>query len=68
MALVPISLSAPGAVSAPDSDDPALLAAVTALRKGGEVVIRCVGRSPDPRCDRMLVKADDEWVLRPLKS
>tara|TARA_R110002094_G_scaffold1890_13_gene7914 strand:- start:1969 stop:3138 length:1170 start_codon:yes stop_codon:yes gene_type:complete len=67
MALVPISLSAPGAVSAPDSDDPALLAAVTALRKGGEVVIRCVGKSPDPRCDRMLVKADDEWVLRPLK-
>jgi len=67
MALVPISLSAPGAVSAPDSDDPALLAAVTALRRGGEVVIRCVGKSPDPRCDRMLVKADDEWVLRPLK-
>ena len=68
MALVPASPSEPGAVSAPDSDDPALLAAVTALRRGGEVVIRCAGEPLDPRCDRMLVKADDEWVLRPLKS
>ncbi len=68
MALVPAFPSEPGAVSAPDSDDPALLAAVTALRRGGEVVIRCAGEPLDPRCDRKLVKADDEWVLRPLKS
>ncbi|MBM70950.1 MAG: ATP phosphoribosyltransferase regulatory subunit [Haliea sp.] len=68
MALVPASADEPGAVSAPDNDDPALLAAVAALRKGGEIVIRCAGERPDPRCDRELVKADGEWALRPLDS
>jgi ATP phosphoribosyltransferase regulatory subunit len=68
MALAPAAADEPGAVSAPDSDDPGLLAAVAALRQDGEIVIRCAGERPDPRCDRELVKADGEWALRPLDS
>ncbi|MDP4789298.1 MAG: ATP phosphoribosyltransferase regulatory subunit, partial [Haliea sp.] len=68
MALVPAAASERGAVSAADVDDPALLAAIAALRTAGEVVIRCSGGKPDARCDRTLIQADGEWVLRPLNS
>ncbi|MDP5064056.1 MAG: ATP phosphoribosyltransferase regulatory subunit [Haliea sp.] len=68
MALVPAAASERGAVSAADVDDPALLAAIAALRAAGEVVIRCSGGKPDTRCDRTLIQADGEWVLRPLNS
>jgi len=56
----------PGAISMPDSDDPALRARVKELRTAGEVVINCLSGEPDARCDRQLQECDGEWQLLPL--
>ncbi|MEM8661094.1 MAG: ATP phosphoribosyltransferase regulatory subunit, partial [Pseudomonadota bacterium] len=66
--LVPTAADGQGAISVPDSDDPALAARVLALREEGEVVINCLGVAPDPRCNRELVKRDGEWVLSELSD
>ena len=55
-----------GAISMPGADDPALEAAVDALRGAGEIVINCLNSEPDPRCDRQLVEIDGEWLVHPL--
>jgi ATP phosphoribosyltransferase regulatory subunit len=55
-----------GAISAPDSDDPALAERVNELRGGGEIVINCLSAGQDPRCDRELVEENGEWQVRPL--
>lgn len=55
-----------GAISMPDSDDPALLAVVESLRGQGEIVINTLGGATDPRCDRALVEQDDGWQVAPL--
>jgi ATP phosphoribosyltransferase regulatory subunit len=64
--LLPPEAPPRGAVSMPDSDDPALLALADELRVGGEVVINCLSTRPDPRCDRQLVYRDNEWQVEPL--
>ncbi|MEM6581113.1 MAG: ATP phosphoribosyltransferase regulatory subunit [Pseudomonadota bacterium] len=66
--LVPAAADGQGAISVPDSDDPALAARVLALREEGEVVINCLGAEPDPRCNRELLKQDGEWVLSELSG
>ena len=55
-----------GAISMPGADDPALEAAVDALRGAGEIVINCLNSEPDPRCDRQLLEIDGEWLVHPL--
>ncbi len=67
LALVPAESDARGAISMPDSDDPALAAAAAELREAGEIVINCLGTDPDPRCDRQLLEHDGEWRLQPLE-
>ena len=57
-----------GAISAPVTDTPELLARVAALRAAGEVVINRLGADPDPRCDRQLVEIAGEWLVQPLAS
>lgn len=67
MGLLPASQPAPGAISMPDADDPALSAKVSELRASGEVVINCLSCDPDPRCDRQLVERDGGWAVQPLE-
>lgn len=68
IALFPAALSDSGAISAPVTDAPELLARVEALRAAGEVVINCLGTDPDPRCDRQLLEVAGEWLVQPLAS
>lgn len=68
MALFPATATERGAISAPATDAPGLLARVAALRAAGEVVINCLGAEPDPRCDRELVEVAGEWLVQPLAS
>lgn len=65
MTLLPVT---PGsrAISAPDSDDPALADAVRMQRAAGEIVINCLSGAPDPRCDRQLVEVNGQWQLQAL--
>jgi ATP phosphoribosyltransferase regulatory subunit len=63
MALAPMQAEVRGAISMPDSDDPALLAQVDALRAQGEIVINTLGAGVDERCDRALVEKDGHWVV-----
>lgn len=63
MALAPPNPHQRGAISMPDSDDPALLDQVDALRQRGEIVINTLGAAVDARCDRQLVETDDGWVV-----
>jgi ATP phosphoribosyltransferase regulatory subunit len=64
--LVPAERDKRGAISLPDSDDPALATKVAELREGGEVVINCLSTEPDTRCDRQLVEHDGTWQVLPL--
>lgn len=66
MALLPPESPVQGAISMPDSDDPALVSRAERLRAQGEIVINCLATDPDPRCDRMLVERDGEWVVEPI--
>ena len=66
--LVPSDSDSQGAISMPDSDDPALAAAVAALRESGEIVINCLSTDPDPRCDRELIEQDGAWHLQVLTT
>lgn len=68
MALLPPELPAQGAISMPDSDDPSLVSQAERLRAQGEIVINCLATDPDPRCDRVLVERDGEWVVQPLET
>lgn len=68
MALFPAAGPDGGAISAPVTDAPELLARVEALRAAGEVVINCLGADPDPRCDRQLLEVAGEWLVQPLAS
>ena len=68
VALLPPEPPAPGAISMPDSDDPSLASRAERLRAQGEIVINCLATDPDPRCDRLLVEQDGEWVVQPLES
>jgi ATP phosphoribosyltransferase regulatory subunit len=66
--LVPSDGDNQGAISMPDSDDPALAATVAALRESGEIVINCLSTDPDPRCDRQLIEQDGAWHLQVLTT
>lgn len=66
MGLLPTGDAAVGAINMPDSDDPALLEEVAALRGAGEVVINSLGGAVDTRCDRELVELDDQWQVQPI--
>ena len=68
LALIPEEDASCGAISVPDSDDPALAAAVTSLRQAGEIVINCLATDLDPRCDRELVELAGEWRAQPLEN
>ena len=68
VALLPPEPPAPGAISMPDSDDPSLASRAERLRAQGEIVINCLATDPDPRCDRLLVEQDGEWVVQPLET
>ncbi|TXS89152.1 ATP phosphoribosyltransferase regulatory subunit [Parahaliea aestuarii] len=68
MALLPAEETGRGAISMPDSDDPALLDRVAALRSAGEVVINCLAGVPDPRCDRELAERDGQWQVQALNT
>jgi ATP phosphoribosyltransferase regulatory subunit len=61
---------APRAIRAPWGEDPALRAAVRSLREGGQIVLAVLpGHEPQAQafeCDRELVLAAGQWVLRPL--
>ena len=67
LALVPRDEEPRGAISMPDSDDPALAAAVSKLREAGEIVINCLSTEPDPRCDRQLLEHDGEWRVQAIE-
>ena len=64
LALVPAEAATRGAISMPDSDDPALAATVARLREAGEIVINCLSTDPDPRCDRQLLEQDGQWRVQ----
>jgi ATP phosphoribosyltransferase regulatory subunit len=64
MALLPAEQALQGAISMPDSDDPALASTVNALRAAGEIVINCLGSDPDPRCNRQLLERDGQWQVQ----
>ena len=68
-ALSPEAPPAPGAILAPADGDPALAEAVARLRAGGERVITALpGQAGDARdmgCDRVLVRDEGEWVVKP---
>ena len=66
MDLMPPEPDEAGAISVPDADDPSLEARVNELRAAGEIVINCLGTTPDPRCDRELVEQVGEWQVVPL--
>ena len=66
MGLVSATSGAGGAISMPDSDDPALALKAEELRAGGEIVINCLSSDPDPRCDRELVEENGQWRIRAL--
>jgi len=66
LALLPAAAEPGGAISMPDSDDPALAQVVAELRQAGEIVINCLGTEPDPRCDRLLRELDGEWRIEPV--
>jgi ATP phosphoribosyltransferase regulatory subunit len=66
MGLVSTTTGAPGAISMPDSDDPALAIKAEELRAGGEIVINCLSTQPDPRCDRELVDEGGDWQVKSL--
>jgi ATP phosphoribosyltransferase regulatory subunit len=68
IALLPADPPAQGAISMPDSDDPALVSKAERLRAQGEIVINCLATDPDPRCNRVLVELDGEWVVQPLET
>ena len=62
-----------GAVSAPWSDDPALAAAVAALRAAGDIVIQTLPGSEREQqeftCDRELVAdGNGRWIVRAMKQ
>jgi ATP phosphoribosyltransferase regulatory subunit len=61
-------LEAQGAISMPDSDDPALARKAAELRSAGHIVINCLSSAPDPRCDRQLAERDGDWVVEDLPS
>jgi ATP phosphoribosyltransferase regulatory subunit len=63
MALVAFDEVEQGAIAAPESDAPALLAKVNALRAAGEVVINSLSSGMDSRCDRQLVEKGGEWQV-----
>jgi ATP phosphoribosyltransferase regulatory subunit len=63
MALVAYDEAEQGAIAAPESDAPALLAKVNALRAAGEVVINSLSSGMDSRCDRQLVEKGGEWQV-----
>ena len=67
LALLPEEVGACGAISMPDTDDPALAQLVAALREAGEIVINCLGADPDPRCDRHLQQHDGAWRIQPVQ-
>ena len=67
LALVPRDEEPRGAISMPDSDDPALAAAVSKLREAGGIVINCLSTEPDPRCDRQLLEHDGEWRVQAIE-
>jgi ATP phosphoribosyltransferase regulatory subunit len=67
LALLPEEENGRGAISMPDSDDPALATMVTRLRQAGEIVINCLASQPDPRCDRQLVEHEGEWRVQLLE-
>jgi len=58
------------AVLAPDGDEPALLAAISALRDAGETVVVAIeGDTALPQaygCDRRLTKHGDRWQVQPV--
>jgi len=56
-----------GAISMPDSDDPALVYKADELRAAGEVVVNCLSADHDVRCDRALVEKNGEWQVEPLE-
>ncbi len=68
LALVPGGEEPAGAISMPDSDDPALAAVVSKLREAGEIVINCLSAEPDPRCDRQLLEQDGEWRVQAIEN
>ncbi len=68
LALVPREGESRGAISMPDSDAPALAAAVTELRELGEIVINCLSTDPDPRCDRQLLEQGGQWRVQSLPN
>lgn len=56
-----------GAILAPYADDPALVAAVAALRAGGDCVVTALpghdGTWNEAGCDRQLVRRDGGWTV-----
>ncbi len=66
MDLLPAGEAAVGAISMPDSDDPALASVVESLRASGEIVINCLSSDRDPRCDRELVEEEGQWTVQQL--
>ena len=55
-------------VSSPAIDCRELLAAESALRAAGTVVIKALGDSIDPRCTQQLVQIEDKWLLKPVEK
>ena len=71
MEISPREFAAAGAaVLAPEGHDPAMLAAVRALREAGESVVASLpGQATDPAglgCDRQLINEAGKWIVKPV--
>jgi ATP phosphoribosyltransferase regulatory subunit len=51
------------AIAAPDIEDEALQQRIRELRAAGETVIVSLGGADNPRCNRVLTRANGTWTL-----
>ena len=53
-------------ISAPESNDPKLVARIRELRAAGRTVVLALNGQSDPRCREQLVGVDGDWICQPL--
>jgi ATP phosphoribosyltransferase regulatory subunit len=53
-------------ISAPESNDPKLVARIRELRAVGRTVVLALNGQSDARCREQLVDVDGDWICQPL--
>lgn len=61
-----VDLPGEALIAAPDSQDPALLAAVQALRHQGRTVVTSLAGELDIRCTAQLIECNGQWIVESL--